>query len=491
MKNKRENIKDSSNYSRSTYDYQSYRKNRYTDKNVLRTDDKFSSRERDYKKKLHSNVHSNNDDKSGISNKSSNQKRAKKNRRMGRTGVVVVIFILIYIPSLFNWLYGNNISTGIIYSGKIEDAINTNALIIKDEILIKASFDGKFIPVYEEGEKVAANSIIATILKESSSNLLDDVNEINKKIIFAQNGKSKVSDVFSHDIKKLDKEIGYKVNSLINEINNNKMDCIRNLQIEINEVIQRKAIIIGNEQSDDVYIQSLKEQKKNLEKQMTQIIEEKRTEFSGIVSYTIDGYENILTTGAMKDITPETFNTIMLENTQNTEKEYRIANADKPFAKIKKDLGCYLLVCQDANSIDFLKEGDYINIRINDINKTIKSTVFYISKKQSGKQMVALKIDKYTNELSTFRKLNVDLIKSTYEGLMVPLRCLLGINKTKMTANIIIIKANYASIREVVINGINNEYAVISCKNKDKGISLYDTYIMNPKNIHDGQVISQ
>jgi len=60
-----------------------------------------------------------------------------------------------------------------------------------------------------------------------------------------------------------------------------------------------------------------------------------------------------------------------------------------------------------------------------------------------------------------------------------------------MVANIVIMKANYASVREVVIKGINNEYAVVTSGNTEQGISLYDTYIINPKNIHDGQVISQ
>ena len=121
----------------------------------------------------------------------------------------------------------------------------------------------------------------------------------------------------------------------------------------------------------------------------------------------------------------------------------------------------------------------------------MKSTIEYVSEKKSGKYMIALKIDKYANELSSSRKLNVDLIKSTYEGLMVPIRSLLDINLTKMVANIVIMKANYASVREVVIKGINNEYAVVTSGNTEQGISLYDTYIINPKNIHDGQVISQ
>ena len=243
MANKRRNIRENSTNNRNNYDYQSYRKSRESNKNILMADEKLNKREYNNRKKT---------------------KRAKTKRK----SIVVIAFILIYVPSLFNWLYGNNVSTGIIYSGKIEDSINTNALIIREEELIESSFDGKYIPISEEGEKVAANSVIATVLKESSSSLLDEVNEINQKIIFAQNEKNEVSDVFSQDIQKLDNEIGYKVNSLIGELNNNRMDNIKKLKTEIDEIIQRKVVIIGNEQSEDVYIKSLKEQKDKLEKQM-------------------------------------------------------------------------------------------------------------------------------------------------------------------------------------------------------------------------------
>lgn len=492
MSYKRKNTRVNSNGNGNTYDYQSYRRKRIGSINEL-VEDKDSSKkskkrsaskDKDYKKQASKSLHKE-------SKKDSQENERRRLKRNKRTSFIVIAFVIIYIPSVLKWLYGDSISTAIIYSGKIEDSINTDALIVRDEILIEAPFDGKYIPTYEEGEKVAANSVIATVIRNSASDVLNKVSEINKKIIFAKQEKGKVLGIFNKDIEKLDNEIGYKIDLLIDDINNNRMNNIKKLKTEINEIIQRKAVIIGDDETEDVYIQSLNEQKENLEKQMAQSIEEERTEFSGLVSYLIDGYEEILKPEAIQDITPDVFNKMLNDVGNNAGNENRETNTGKPFAKITRDLGCYLVICKDADTLNFLKKGDSILIRINDINKTIQGIVEYISEEQSGKKVVSLKINKYTNELSALRKLNIDLIKSTYEGLMVPVRSLIDVNKTKMTANIIIIKANNASVREVIIKGLNSEYAVITSANPKKGVSLYDTYIMNPKNIYDEQVISQ
>ncbi|HHV95366.1 MAG TPA: hypothetical protein GXX37_02655 [Clostridiaceae bacterium] len=457
-----------------TYDYQSYRKKRINRVN----------------EKVRYNDASNDDNDDNKENRQLSKNRKLKRRRK-ITSLIIIAFIIIYIPSLFNWFYGDSVATAIIYNGKIEDSINTDALIVRNEILIEAPFDGEYIPLYEEGEKVSANSVIATVLKESASGLLNEVNEINKKIIFAKQEKNKISGIFNSDIEKLDNEICNKINLLVDDINNNRMDGIVKLKKEIDDIIQKKAMIIGSDQNNDVYIQSLIEQKEDLEKQMSQSIEEKSIPFSGIVSYSVDGYEDILKPDAIKDITPEFFTRLMADKEQDIDRLSRKTSAGKPFAKVAIELEFYLVICKDAENLGFLDVGDVILIRINGTNKVVQGTVDYISEEQSGKKIVSFKIDKYANELSDLRKLNIDIIKSTYEGLMVPLKSLLNINKTNMTANIALVKANYASIREVRIEGYNSEYAIISSLNPEKGVSLYDTYVTNPKNIEDGQVISQ
>lgn len=150
---KRKDTKANSANNGKTYDYQSYRKNRVNNINeqVMYKDadkrGKNASKPEYYRKQVNkSTTKENNKESEAVNNR-----KLKKSRKT--TSFIVIAFIIIYIPSLFKWFYGDSIATAIIYNGKIEDAINTDAIIVRNEVLIEAPFDGEYIPLYEEGRK--------------------------------------------------------------------------------------------------------------------------------------------------------------------------------------------------------------------------------------------------------------------------------------------------------------------------------------------------
>lgn len=423
--------------------------------------------------------------------------KKKNNKRKFKKGKLLsVVFILVYIPSLVYWFFGNNIATDIIYAGVIEDSININALLVRDETVLKAPFSGEYIPQIEEGDKVSAYSTVATVLDSSSSKLLDEINEINKKILFTQKEKNKSKEIFNQDIIKIENEIGHKVIMIASEANNNNFERIRQVKHDIDRLIEKKAEIAGEDGSDDVYIKSLKEQRDTLMKKMNTNMPEKKSESSGVVSYIIDGYEDILKPQAIDQLTPEIFEDILSDEVIEKDLSNRKVEADKPFAKIINDFQYNIVVCLESDVAASFEAGKRVSIRINDINKQIRCDITFVSNEHKGKKIIAIDIDKYIEELTGVRRINIDLIKSSYEGLIIPLRCLRNIDFNTMKADIVLLKGDVASVREVEIKGKNNEYAVIEAtdntksKSTNKGIALYDTYIINPKNIQDGQVIN-
>ena len=119
--------------------------------------------------------------------------------------------------------------------------------------------------------------------------------------------------------------------------------------------------------------------------------------------------------------------------------------------------------------------------------------LFHKSDVIDGKQIIAVKLDRYMEETTALRKINIDLIRKSREGFRVPLKSLMDIDMDKMTAKIAIVKANCAYIRDVKISVISDDFAIITnLEDSDKnGVSLYDTYIVNPKNIEEGQIIEK
>lgn len=419
-------------------------------------------------------------------------KRKTSNLKIG--SILIIIFILIYIPSLYHWVYGININTDIIRNGTLEDSINTDGFLVRNEEIIISPFNGTYIPEVEEGEKIPVNFNIATVLKKSSEELLKQLKVIDLKIIKAQKSKNENVNLFTNDIVKLDSDIQDKLRQVIDIGNSNRFEKERELHEGIDALIQKKASIIGNTSTADVYINSLKKQKNDLQNKIVSNTSEISSKDSGIVSYRTDGYERLLTPESIKEITPdflETIKTGVVEPNYND----KYIEAQKPFAKIIKDFNYYILVSLDKNKIKDFKKDLEVNIRVNDISKIISGKVSYISKDYHGKHIISFVLDQYISEIASLRKSNVDLIirKKSYSGFKIPLSSIKDLNYKEMSGKLVVVDANYAKILDIKILGYDNEFAIIDNieKQDKKGLNLYDIYVAKPGNIKEGQIINQ
>lgn len=414
---------------------------------------------------------------------------------------LVLMFFLLYIPSFFHWIFAKDINTDIIKIGSIEDSINADGYIIRSEEVLKSPFDGKYITDVGEGGKIPANSRVATVLGSNSEKLLNDLKQLDIKIIKAQKEKSEAQGLFSEDTEKIDSEIGQKVQLVINEGNANNLNGTAQLKEQMDGLLQKKAVIIGSISPSDASINSLKKQKESLQAEIKLCTREIISQSPGIISYTVDGYENTLNPAAIMNLTPKVLEEIKLGKSENLLGKNTVQSG-KPFARVIKDFEYYVVFALDASEASKFKVDDGIDIRINDINKTVDASVEYKSDKIDGKYIIALKADKCAGELSSLRKINMDLIKRSYKGFKVPLNSLRDIDKANMKAKIVIVAANYAAIKDVAILGMNGDYAIIDnpvVKGKsdgqvvrsNDGISLYNTYVTNPVNIQEGQLINQ
>lgn len=411
--------------------------------------------------------------------------------------VLIALFLLLYVPSFIFWVYGKNVSTDIIRNGDIQDSINLDAVIVRNEVVLNSPIGGKCIKEINGGEKVGANGRIATVLNKSSEKLMEDLKALDIKIIEAQKKRNENLELFSDDLKKIEKEIEEKLKEIIKLESTNELAKSSELKKEVDELIQKKATIAGSLSKPNAYIQSLLDEKNNLQKRINENTKDITSSISGIVSYMIDGYEDFLTPDRISELTLKDIENIEEKGIQ---KDIEGAGVEegKPFAKVITDIEYYLVMALDSKLAKEYKVDDSINIKLNELGKVITGTVFYRSNNMEGKEILAVKVSNAVSETASLRKLNIDLIKNQYSGLKVPLRSLRNIDMNEKTAEICLVKANRARFVKVEIVGKNEEFAII--KNIDKSIdsdngngysiSLYSSYIVNPINIEEGQTIN-
>lgn len=413
-------------------------------------------------------------------------------RRIKLGSILIVLFLLLYVPSLIFWVYGNNVTTDIIRMGEIEDSINIDAVIVRNEVVMNSALGGKCIKEINEGEKVKANERIATVLNGSSEKLLEELKQLDLRIIDAQKKRNENLELFSDDLKKIDKEIEEKLKQVINTGNVNVLSEIREIKKEVDGLIQKKAVIAGSLSSPDTHIKGLLDDKEILQQKINANTKDIRTTYSGVVSYVVDGYEDILSPDKISEYTLQDVESIEVRGVQKDIEELGV-EANKPFAKIITGIEYYLVLSVDTKKANGFKVDDIIEIRLNEFDKVMSGDVFYRSDDFGGNSILAVRVSNALSETAALRKVNIDLIKSKYGGFKVPLRSLVNIDYEKKSAELGLVKANRARFVKVKIVGKNEEFAIIEngdIKPEDYSVNLYSSYIVNPINIEEGQTIN-
>ena len=112
------------------------------------------------------------------------RKLVRKKRRKGRVNqVLLVLFALLYLPALWNWLFHGGIETEILDSGLLELSIPSEGVFIRQETVIKAPREGIIIPKVNSAERVPNQYEFAMLIDESSQVTLRSIEALEKDII--------------------------------------------------------------------------------------------------------------------------------------------------------------------------------------------------------------------------------------------------------------------------------------------------------------------
>jgi len=411
-----------------------------------------------------------------------------KRKRKRTISLFIIIFLFMYIPSLFHWIFGRKIPLSMMETGTIEDSINTWGYVVRDEQVLVSPISGMCILKADEGEKIPSGYNVLTVLSDDTLYQMERLKEVELKIVQAQKEKSQNIEFFSNDLVKLENEIGEKVKLLAKKSQSNSLDDVSSFKQDIDALIQKKVKIMSAGGTDE-YIESLNRQRKELQDRINSSSREVTSDISGIISYTIDEYESLLRPNAIQELTPTFLESVVNKQVKQSENSMVIEKG-QPFAKVIKDFEYYIVACIEPEDAEFFTVNKRINLRINDINKVINGYVTYKSVEIEGKYIIAIKVDKALSETSSLRKLNIDLIKSSYTGLKVPVKSLMEIDALGQNAKIVTVDAFSAKIVDVKIVGRNDEYAIIdNPEGVTNNVSLYKTYVLKPDNVQEGQIV--
>lgn len=362
----------------------------------------------------------------------------------------VIIFIIVCSFLYIVQMYNNMIDISILEYDELEEVINTNGIIVKDEAIINSNCFGNAKYHYNEGQKVYKGAYLADI------STVDSAVQINAEI----------------------------------ELINKAMNSPENV------------IAIGSSESNKYskYTHDeLKALKASFEKALANNKVPVFSPKSGFVTYIFDGLEDTFKYDDVLNIMPSKLHNLeeIITNTKSTES----VNVDDKLLKVINNFEYYMVCLVNNSNISTYKEDSYIRVRFDNDDEIVYG---YIEKINSSSEESALiiRFDDFFYKVYNKRIVKAELIKNIYQGIKVDKKAV--IEKDGITGVYIKDISNIIKFIPIEIIGSDDEFYMVSqgeiIAEGERGritindklystVKAFDKVVLDPDKVYEGQIV--
>ncbi len=336
----------------------------------------------------------------------------QKKKRLNQNIVLVALSIMIiglvfFVVSLVR-LFQKPASTVMIKNGELINYEEFVGYIIRDEDVVDtSSYDGIIKTAVSDAERVSKGAPIMNYVSKAEEQLMEKIAELDTKIEQAIESQQTI---FTNDVKILDTEIENYIYS--NLRNSNLLDSTREYKNIINEKVEKKAKIVGELSPAGSELKSLIQERTKYETELNDAEKAVYATKAGLVSYRVDGYENILTPASFSELTTD-----YLKSLKTTKDQVISANSNK--VKLVNNFCCYIAIPLGEDGLEKITLNETTYLRFESTgDRLIPATVEYMSTEEDG-ILCIFKINSNVEELTKYRKVSVDVVWWRTKGLKV------------------------------------------------------------------------
>ena len=289
----------------------------------------------------------------------------------------------------------NKVKTELVLNGTLENYVDTNCLVLRDETLVETP-NGEIINfMLEEGEKLECGKIIAHVYEsENDKAFINKIKKLDENISNLENLQNMCEKTFGKK-EYVSKIIcttlcEIKLNSLENDYSNFKENHKKVL-----DALSIKNELLNKNEDLSEKIMKLKKERESLEKNL------KNKNIKKIVFLQLE---------KLKNLTPKTVNDLL-----NSEPN-KINNK----AKIVKSANWYIVCNVPIDKLEKIEaENDVELSSFGSISEKIPSKIIYINKNPNKDNLASLvlKCNYMNKEVLNFRKGNIRIVFKKYSGL--------------------------------------------------------------------------
>ena len=415
------------------------------------------------------------------------QKEEKNTNRKNKFNKKIIIYITIFLMIIYVFytiylLVKQPTDIFTLEEGTLYLEETDIGYVIRDEVVVQGeNYKNGMEKIKAEGEKVAVNEAVFRYYTKNEETLKEKIAELDTKI---QEAMANETGLFTSDMKSLETQIDQKLLEISSINDTTKLEEYKK---EINEMITKKANIAGELSPQGSYLKELIEERKNYENELNSGAEYVNSTKSGVVSYKVDGLENVLKP------TEECFSTLTKKYLENLDlKTGKIVPTSEESGKIIDNTYCYIATVSSTEEAKNAKVGDSVRARLPSGSEVSGEIKYILQDENDDDRVLILKIEKGVEELISYRKISFDLIWWSETGLKVPNQAIV---KENDLAYVVRNRAGYLNKLLVKVKREGEKYSIVEPYDTEelkelgfsneeiieyRKISLYDEVIINP-----------
>lgn len=367
--------------------------------------------------------------------------------------------------------------------GRLDVVHNGMAVMIREETVYTAPAYGKAVYLVANGSTVEAGQPIAVLYKESfDENIVKQLYGVQEKIVEYQQ-EQLMDQVISSDITNIHADIHGLVADIQTSVKNQKYTELGKLDSRLRKLLENKQRLLDYQTQPDSYLTGLYDKEASLMAQMEEWTVRVESPKSGLISFSVDGFENILGISSVDKLTSADLEHILQHSVQESqtagvlndsieEQQTAAVQAEQPFYRIADPDEEWYAVLKCDSTETYLNKGDIVEA-VFEGQEEISALVTRIYKE---KNQVIL-IMKFSSDMDKLlnKRVHPMEIKKTVEGLMVPTEALY---KKKGVPGIYVRNQDENIFIEASIQALSDGFAIVESVSDNQVLQLHDQVLI-------------
>ena len=362
----------------------------------------------------------------------------------------------------------------VVEEGSLKFKESAEGWILRDETILQGeNYKNGMVQIVSEGQRIGKDKPAFRYYSSGESEILSEIDTLDAEINASL--ESSGITIFSTDITNLENQIEKTVESMYNT---NNLEEIQDKISELDTYITKKTKIAGNLSPADSRVKTLIEQRNSLESQLSSSSEVINSPAAGMISYRIDGLEDVLGVNDFSYL-----NTEFLESLDTRAGATISTNSEK--GKVVDNFECYIASSLNSEKASVAEVGDKVMLKLPS-SEEVEAKIEYIVEEEDDKRVVVFKITSNVEELLEYRKIYVDIVWWSYKGLKISNGAILEENDISYIQRS---KAGYTEKIYVKVLRQNDTYSIVENYTDEEleELGFDEKYIKNRKelNVYD------